>query len=65
MNPILRQTRDDVGLINDPNVWLENKCHIMTPAEYAALHNQSNVTNSSYPRVQLENGYKWGALDYI
>ena len=33
-NPILRQDADDVPEFQDPAVWLEEKCHIMTPEEY-------------------------------
>lgn len=32
--PVLRQTADNVPEFQDPQVWLQSKCHIMSPQEY-------------------------------
>lgn len=37
----------------------------MTPEEYRAIHNITNSTNTTSPRVGLPNGYEWTAPDYV
>jgi hypothetical protein len=63
-NPFVRQSADQVNEYQDPAVWLESKCRVLTAEEYMAIRaNQTN--NSTFPRVLLDEGYIWEARDYV
>ena len=48
----------------DIDLWLENKCRVLTTEEYLAMRN-NKTTNSTIPRVMLDEGYIWEARDYV